>query len=265
MISITDTTYFAEYKKNSNISIRTLWKQFAELPTYPSVSFARQSAAVFSSRIEGVDIDLNFYLNSRLINAKGISAETRQTLEWVQALEDTYSFAERHDLNERNFLKAHFMASIFMDNPQERGTYRRVPVVIGSRVQIVYRPLPPEAVAPAMERFWADMKILLASKLSPEQALYHASLLHLVFEKIHPFTDGNGRVGRLLEKWFLARQCGKIAWKIASESYYEQHRARYYANLKVVGESPATLNFAHSLPFLRMLPEAIEQEIRDLV
>jgi Fic family protein len=264
MISITDTTYFAKYKKASSPSTQALWKQFVELPTYPSVSFARQSAAVFSSQIEGVDIDLNFYLNSRLTNAKGVSAETRQTLEWVRALEDTYLFAERHVLNERNFLKAHFMASKFMDNPQERGTYRRVPVVIGSRVQIVYRPLPPEAVALAMERFWADIKTLLATDLSPEQALYHASLVHLVFEKIHPFTDGNGRLGRLLEKWFLARHCGKTAWKVASESYYEQHRARYYANLKVVGESPAALNFAHCLPFLRMLPEAIKQEIRDL-
>jgi Fic family protein len=179
MISITDTRYFTEYKKISNPSVEALWKQFTELSTYPSISFARQSAAVFSSRIEGVEIDLNFYLNSRLTNAKGISAETRQTLEWVQALEDTYLFAEGHVLNERNFLKAHFMASKFMDNPRERGTYRRVPVVIGSRVRVVYLALPPEAVAPAMERFWADIKMLLAIELSPEQALYHASLLHL--------------------------------------------------------------------------------------
>lgn len=264
MISLTDTTHFAAYKKLSKPSVQVLWKEFMALRTYPTISFARQSAAVFSSQIEGVEIDLNFYLNSRLTNAKGISAETRQTLEWVQALEETYLFAEGHVLNEKNFLKAHFMASKFMDNHRERGAYRRVPVVIGSRVRVVYRPVPPEAVALAMEQFWAEIKQLLKMDLLPEKAFYHASLVHLVFEKIHPFTDGNGRMGRLLEKWFLAQHCGRLAWKVASESYYEQHRSEYYANLQALGETHDKLDFSQSLPFLQMLPQALAEEIREL-
>lgn len=264
IISITDTSYFSAYKKQCKPLPNTIWKQFANLTEYPTISFARQSSAVFSSRIEGVEIDLNFYLNSRLTNAKGISAETRKTLAWVEALEEAYLFAEKHVLNERNFLKVHFMMSKFMDNARERGAYRRVPVVIGGRSMIVYRPLPPEDVAPAMQEFWRDIKILLKTTLSPEKALYHASLIHLVFEKIHPFSDGNGRIGRLLEKWFLAHHCGSLTWKVTSEAYYEQERQHYYASLKALGNQYDTLNFEHSIPFLLMLPKAIQSEIVSL-
>lgn len=264
LFSITDTQYFSQYQQACKPSLGELWKQFCNLGEYPTPQFARQSSAVFSSQIEGVEIDLNFYLNSRLTNAQGIKAETRRTLDWVRALEDGYAFAETHVLNERNFLKVHWMISKFMDDHRERGVYRRVPVVIGSRSGIVYRALPPEEVASAMDTFWRDIQTFRKQSLPPEAALYHASLIHLIFEKIHPFADGNGRMGRLLEKWFLAQYCGKIAWKISSEAYYEQMRSAYYANLRSVGASADALNFDKCLPFLQMLPEAIKSEIAEL-
>ncbi|MBL0098191.1 MAG: Fic family protein [Bacteroidetes bacterium] len=34
-------------------------------------------------------------------------------------------------------------------------------------------------------------------------------MIHLVFVKIHPLNDGNGRSARLIEKWFLAQKLGK--------------------------------------------------------
>ncbi len=264
ILSINDTMYFPSYQKQCSPSPSAVWKRFASLEEYPTIAFARQSSAVFSSRIEGVEIDLNFYLNSRLTDAKGIKAETRTTLDWVRALEDGYAFAEKHVLNEKNFLKVHFMISKFMDNHRERGAYRRVPVVIGSRSKIVYRALAPEKVEEAMQEFWHDMKVLIKTPLSPAMALYHASLVHLVFEKIHPFADGNGRMGRLLEKWFLAQHCGKLAWKVTSEAYYEQMRPMYYANLAALGSSPETLDFSKCIPFLLMLPTAIVAEMDDL-
>ncbi len=59
-----------------------------------------------------------------------------------------------------------------------------------------------------MEKIWNDITILLKQKLSPEEIFYYASYIHLVFVNIHPFTDGNGRAARLLEKWFLAEKLG---------------------------------------------------------
>ena len=60
-------------------------------------------------------------------------------------------------------------------------------------------------------------------------------IANFVFEylAIHPFQDGNGRMARLAEKWFLASHLGSTAWHIPSEQFYQEHRADYYNNIKI--------------------------------
>jgi Fic family protein len=82
-------------------------------------------------------------------------------------------------------------------------------------------------------------------------------MIHLLFEKIHPFMDGNGRAGRLLEKWFLAEQIGEIAWSFQTEKYYSANRSVYYQNIHI-GFNYYALKMDRCLPFLLMLPEAIK-------
>ena len=85
-------------------------------------------------------------------------------------------------------------------------------------------------------------------------------MVHLVFVKIHPFEDGNGRTARLLEKWFLAQTLGEKAWFVQSErSYYDQHHV-YYNNIRHLGLEYAELNYEKAMPFLKMLPEALRYQ-----
>ncbi|MBW4889716.1 Fic family protein [Mucilaginibacter sp. HMF5004] len=87
---------------------------------------------------------------------------------------------------------------------------------------------------------------------------FFASLIHLVFVKIHPFNDGNGRTGRLIEKWFLAQKLGDKAWFIQSEkNYYQQHQT-YYNNLRALGLEYPELDYDKALLFLLMLPGALD-------
>ena len=104
--------------------------------------------------------------------------------------------------------------------------------------------------------FLKDVEILLKQDLSIELVFYYAATIHLYFEKIHPFNDGNGRAGRLLEKWFLSHFIKEKAWMIESEKYYFENRAVYYKNLSI-GFDYENCDFHKALPFLLMLPKAL--------
>ena len=63
-------------------------------------------------------------------------------------------------------------------------------------------------------------------------------------------NDGNGRLARLLEKWFLAEKLGEKAWFLQSEkNYYENHN-QYYQNIRKLGLEFETLDYEKSLDFL---------------
>lgn len=100
------------------------------------------------------------------------------------------------------------------------------------------------------------IKYAVRIDLSNKEIFYYASLIHLIFEKIHPFMDGNGRAGRLLEKWFLAEKLGKSAWSIQSEKYYAKHKAAYYQKIHI-GYNYYALKMENCIPFLLMLPMAL--------
>jgi Fic family protein len=110
------------------------------------------------------------------------------------------------------------------------------------------------------ETFWNEIDELIKQELSLNKVFYYASLIHLVFVKIHPFCDGNGRTGRLLEKWFLKTKLGEKAWYIGSEHFSYKNLQNYYHNLARVGLFYEELTYEKSIPFLLMLPNSLKQE-----
>jgi Fic family protein len=120
----------------------------------------------------------------------------------------------------------------------------------------------PDVARGEMKKLYADIKTLLAAQLNFKEVLFFAAMIHLVFVKIHPFEDGNGRTARLLEKWFLAQKLGGKAWFVQSEKGYYDRHAAYYSNIRKLGLEYDTLDFGQALPFLLMLAEAMEPDVQ---
>ena len=67
---------------------------------------------------------------------------------------------------------------------------------------------------------YIDIESLMKQKLNFQEVFYFARMIQVVFVKIHPWNDGNGRSGKLLEKWFLLEKLEAKAWFVQSEKYY---------------------------------------------
>ncbi|WP_322507661.1 Fic family protein [Anaerolinea sp.] len=103
-------------------------------------------------------------------------------------------------------------------------------------------PPPPGYVQNCM----AELERFLHGENNPYPALIKAALAHVQFETIHPFLDGNGRLGRLLIA-FILHHDGLLSQPLLYLSlYFKQHRQEYYRLLDVVrleGNWEAWLDF----------------------
>ena len=210
------------------------------------------SASTYSSNIEGNTTSLDSFL--KYASSKAIK-QTKEIKE-IEELVVAYQFAKENALTKTNFLKAHKILSKSFLIPSAQGKLRKGNVVVSGKTGIVYVAVDALYLKKEFDLFLKDVEILLKQDLSIELVFYYAATIHLYFEKIHPFNDGNGRAGRLLEKWFLSHFIKEKAWMIESEKYYFENRAVYYKNLSI-GFDYENCDFHKALPFLLMLPKAL--------
>lgn len=227
--------------------------QDVELST-PSFSFYTSVASVFSSKIEGENIELDSYIKHK---RDGIPFQPDYTKK-IDDLYSAYQFAQNHPLKEENIKQSHKLLSKHLVASSWQGKYRVQNMYVSTDDgKIEYVAARPQALVLEVEKFYADIQKLLNSNLSIEEVFFYSSMIHLVFVKIHPWNDGNGRSARLIEKWFLAEKLGEKAWYLASERMYYQNHQTYYNNLRALGLEYEDLDYEKALPFLLMLPSTL--------
>ena len=192
--------------------------------------------AVLSSRIEGTTTSLGELLREEVAagSAHRDPDDVREVRNYVRALEHGIPRLRSLPLSLRLVRELHerLMRGVRGEYATP-GEFRRSQNWIGvprSTVETaVYVPPPPEhlmEVLGAWERFLQDRG------RTPD--LVQCALMHEQFEAIHPFLDGNGRVGRLLISLFLIER-GRLSQPLLYLSaYFEEHRREYYDGLQRV-------------------------------
>ncbi|MEI7595774.1 MAG: Fic family protein [Bacteroidota bacterium] len=255
-LKILTDKYLTEYSSQLNLVwIKNLdFLNIKETYSVNDFEFYIQQSATYSSNIEGNSIDFDTFLKNKKFKIKSKPKEMAEIDDLILA----YNYAMNNKLNQLNFFETHKMLSKkVLSLKSQRGKLRNQQVGIFSEGRIEYMAVEPELVKVEFDKLFDDINTLLLVDLSPVDVFYFASFIHLMFEKIHPFMDGNGRAGRLLEKWFLAEKLGYNTWSIQSEKFYSKNITEYYKNI-YIGYNYYSLKFEKCLPFLLMLPCSLD-------
>lgn len=181
-----------------------------------------------------------------ILEGKRVIAPPREVQEVKNALAAYDRFDTWKPETEKDLLEAHrILMSALID---EAGIYRRGGVGVMAGNQVIHM-APPAERAPHL---MGDLFRWLAA--TDAHPLIASSVFHYEFEFIHPFADGNGRMGRLWQSLILARWNPLFA-DIPVESLVFEHQADYYEALR---ESTRQTDSAPFISFmLRMILDAV--------
>ena len=184
-----------------------------------------------------------------ILNGKPVIAPQREVQEVKNALAAYEQFEQWQANNEADLLAAH--AALMMGLVDAAGQYRTGGVGVMSGKTVIHMAPPANQVPRLMHDL---MHWLATSELHP---LIRSAVFHYEFEFIHPFSDGNGRLGRLWQSKILA-QWHPLFANMPVETMVFAHQADYYA---AIAQSTAQSDNAPFVEFmLGMIRETLDAQ-----
>jgi Fic family protein len=186
---------------------------------------------------------------TNVINGKTVLGTMRELAE-VQGAIKAYDYLEKYNYKaEKDLLKSHqFLMGNLLD---DAGHYRQTDVGVGGTEGVIHVAPPSTRVSQLM----GELFDWLGG--SDEHLLIKSCVFHYEFEFIHPFSDGNGRVGRLWQTVIL-HSYKNIFAHIPIESLIRDNQKRYYAALEASG------SLGESTPFIEFMLEMILATVKKL-
>ena len=224
------------------------------------ISMYVRKEALMSSQIEGTQATLEDILNP-LID-ENTNRNVTEVINYIKATEFAIQRLNELPLCNRFIKETH---AVLMKNVrgQEKtpGEFRRSQNWIGGQGSTLktarYIPPTPECMSEAMSQLEYFMN--RAELFGPLDVLVRAALIHYQFETIHPFLDGNGRVGRLLVILFLMENKVISTPSLYISYFLKRNRTEYYDRMMYVREEG---NFEQWISFfLSAIKESAEDAI----
>jgi Fic family protein len=193
------------------------------------IYFYVRKEAVLSSQIEGTQSSLSDLLLFEMDGSSGVLAEdAEETSQYVAAMNHGLArIREGFPLSLRLIREIHgVLLAKGRGMTKSPGEFRTSQNWIGGDRpgNALYVPPPPELLKECLGKF----ELFLHEERSDLPVLLQAGLMHVQFETIHPFLDGNGRLGRLLIT-FLLCTAGRLTEPLLYLSLYlKTHRDTYY-------------------------------------
>ena len=219
-----------EYKKDRLNAMRPL--------TYGELNRLRQEFMVEftynSNAIEGNTLTLQ----ETAMVLEGMTVDQKPLKDHLEAVGHRDAFLYVRDiatkdisLNETTIKSIHSL--VLMNQPDDKGVYRRIPVrIMGAFTE----PVQPYLIEPKM----TELLIKNEERKEKMSVIERIALFHLEFEGIHPFVDGNGRTGRLIMNLELIRNgypainvkfADRKRYYNAFDSFYRDHDPEPMINL----------------------------------
>lgn len=206
----------------SKIDAQRLYFSTIKFPAELKNKIERQTllkSSLYSAKIEGNPLKL-FDLDDKTSD----HLKKKEVFNIFEAAHDV-ELIKRGRLSTSTILKLHKI--ILNGLSFEAGKLRNEPSAIFNQAGItVYLPPRPAEINKLLKDLFKYIN-------SPEEKfpLITAFISHLIFEKIHPFLDGNGRVGRLLISAVLKTKGWDFVFLVPFEEYLDNHRDEYYLHL----------------------------------
>ena len=199
------------------------------------ISMYVQKEALLSSQIEGTQATLEDIFNPNI--SENINSDVDDVINYIKATKYAIQRLDTLPLCSRLLLETHeVLLSGVRGREKNPGEFRKSQNWIGGAGSTIKtaRYIPPDVLY--MQEALSDLEKYMNTDGGLDD-LIKIALIHYQFETIHPFLDGNGRVGRLLIVLYLLEKKVIKTPSLYLSFYLKENRIEYYDRMTVVREN----------------------------